>query len=348
MGSGQLSDELSGVGTRSAEMPHVAIVIVCWNNAAIIGETLQSVAAQRYPGDRLHTYVVDNGSSDQSLALVSELLPDATIVDLQWNSGFAVANNVGIRRARAEHPLSYVVLLNSDATLPRDWVSSMVGFAMTRPRGACFQSLTVDGLNPERVDSTHLVVDQSLQARQASYGEPVGAGHRTQRVFGVNAAAALYSVAFFDAQPFDDILDERMWMYLEDVDLSARALVMGWENWTVAGAPARHLGSASTKQRAGGFAIRQTMRNQPILWLTNFPVTMLIKAIPSIVRHDRGAINHLRATNQRGVIPELLKGRLEGIAMIPYAMGRRRQLRPYVRVSPEGLGVFMTTGTLQL
>ncbi len=335
-------------GSASDGLPHVAIVIVCWNNASIIGDTLQSVAAQRYPQDRLHTYVVDNGSTDGSLALVAELLPEATIVDLQWNSGFAIANNVGIRRARAEHPLSYVVLLNSDATLPRDWVSTMVGFAQTRPRGACFQSLTVDGLNPDRVDSTHLVVDRSLQAKQAAYGEPIGHAHRTQRVFGVNAAAALYSVAFFDAQPFDDILDERMWMYLEDVDLSARALVMGWENWTVAGTPARHLGSASTKQRAGGFAIRQTMRNQPILWLTNFPLTVLLRAIPAIVRHDRGAINHLRATNQRNVIPQLLKGRIEGIAMIPYAMRRRRQLRPQVRVSPEGLGVFMSTGTLQL
>ncbi len=328
--------------------PHVAVVVVCWNNGSIITDCLQSVVAQRYPADRLHTYVVDNGSTDGSQAIVVETMPNATLIELGWNSGFAIANNVGIRRARDNQRVSYVVLLNSDATLSRDWVSAMVSFAHSRPRGACFQSLTVDGLHPDRVDSRHLVVDQSLQASQNSYGQPVGAGHRTQRVFGVNAAAAMYSAAFLDAQPFADVLDEKMWMYLEDVDLSARALVMGWENWTVAGPVARHLGSASTKQRTSGFALRQTMRNQPILWLTNFPLRMVLCALPKVLRHDRGALNHLRATGQRDVIPQMLRGRLEGLLLIPYALARRRALRPHVRVPAEGLQVFMSTGTLQL
>ncbi len=328
--------------------PHVAVVVVCWNNGSIIADCLQSVAAQRYPADHLHTYVVDNGSADASQTVVADTMPSATLIELGWNSGFAIANNIGIRRARGDHSLGYVVLLNSDATLSRDWVSAMVGFAGGRPRGACFQSLTVDGLQPDRVDSRHLVVNRSLQASQDSFGQPVGGGHRTQRVFGVNAAAAMYSAAFLDAQPFDDVLDERMGMYLEDVDLSARALVMGWENWTVAGPVARHLGSASTKQRTSGFALRQTMRNQPILWLTNFPIRMVLTALPKILRHDRGALNHLRAAGQRDVIPQMLRGRLEGLLLIPYAIRRRRVLRPHIRVPPEGLDVFMSTGTLNL
>jgi GT2 family glycosyltransferase len=326
--------------------PHVAVIVVCWNNRSIIADCLQSVRSQRYPADRLHTYVVDNGSTDDSLDVVAEALPDAVRIPLGWNSGFAIGNNVGIRRARGDHPVSYVVLLNSDALLSRDWISSVVEFAETRPRGACFQSLTLDGIEPDRVDSRHLLVDLALQARQAGYGEPSAGRHRTQRVFGVNAAAALYSCAFLDAQPFPDFLDEKMWMYLEDVDLSARALVMGWENWTVAGPTARHLGSASTKARSSGFAIRQTMRNQPILWLTNFPLRMVIKAIPAVLRHDRGAVNHLRATGQRDVIPQLLRGRMAGLAMIPYALARRRRLRPHVTLPPEALKVFMSTGTL--
>ncbi len=334
--------------SSDADRPHVAVVVVCWNNGSIISDCLQSVMAQRYPADRLHTYVVDNGSTDGSQLVVADTMPQATLLELGWNSGFAIANNAGIRRARADHPVSYVVLLNSDATLSRDWVSSMVSFAQSRRRGACFQSLTVDGVHPDRVDSRHLVFDRSFQASQNSYGQPVGAGHRTQRVFGVNAAAALYNVAFLDAQPFADVLDERMWMYLEDVDLSARAFMMGWENWTVAGPVARHLGSASTKQRANGFALRQTMRNQPILWLTNFPLRMIVAALPKIIRHDRGALNHLRATGQRDVIPQLLRGRVAGLAMIPYALRRRRALRPHLRVAAEGLEVFMSTGTLQL
>jgi N-acetylglucosaminyl-diphospho-decaprenol L-rhamnosyltransferase len=319
----------------------VGVIVVCWNNADLIGPCLESVVAQDYPATHLHTYVVDNGSTDDSVALIADRFPDVSLVELGWNSGFAIANNVGIKRARVDHQVDYVVLLNSDATLSPNWITAMVRFADGRPRGACFQSLTVDGAQPDRVDSRYLYVNADLQAVQADYAQPVGGGHRTQRVYGVNAAAAMYNTAFFDAQPFDEVLDERMWMYLEDVDISTRALVMGWENWTVDGTTAQHLGSASTNTRTSGFAIRQTMRNQPILWLTNFPLRMILRGLPAVLRHDRGAIRHLLFTDQRSVIPQLLRGRMEGLAMIPYALRRRRRLAPLIRVSPDALEYYL-------
>jgi GT2 family glycosyltransferase len=325
--------------------PHVGVIVVCWNNADLIESCLDSVAAQRYPADALHTYVVDNGSTDDSVAKISMHQLGVNLVELGWNSGFAIANNVGIKRARADNPVEYIILLNSDATLSRDWIAKLVTFASTRPRGACYQSLTVDGVRPDVVDSKHLYVNEQLQAVQVGYGQPVSGIHRTQRVFGVNAAAAMYSTAFFDAQPFDDVLDERMWMYLEDVDLSTRALVMGWENWTVAGPTAQHLGSASTKTRTSGFAIRQTMRNQPILWITNFPWRTILRGLPDAVRHDRGAVRHLRFTDQTKVISQLFLGRLQGLAMIPYALRRRRTLAPLVRLPPEALDHYLAPVT---
>jgi GT2 family glycosyltransferase len=330
------------------DLPNVAVVIVSWNNREIIGQCLASVAAQRFPKEHLYTYVVDNGSDDDSVAFVQQTHPSVTVVEVGWNSGFAIANNIGIRRAIDEHAVDYVILLNSDAALSPDWIAKMVTFATSRPRGACFQSLTVDGARRDFVDSRHLFVDRDLQAAQADYGQPVGGRHRTQRVFGVNAAAALYNTAFFAAQPFQDVLDEKMWMYLEDVDLSTRALMMGWENWTVAGPTAFHLGSASTNTRASGFALRQTMRNQPVLWLTNFPAKTIWRAIPGIIRHDRGAVRHLKFTQQVGVVSQMLKGRMQGLGLIPYALRRRRQLKPFVRLPREALDQFMTTGTLKL
>jgi GT2 family glycosyltransferase len=334
--------------TTTAESQRVAVVVVCWNNRQIIGECLASIRAQTFSSECIHTYVVDNGSDDGSVDFIKDSFPAASVIELGWNSGFAIANNVGIRRAMEEHDIDFVVLLNSDATLSADWVTSMVSFAVTRPRGACFQSLTVDGLQPDFVDSRHLFVNRDLQAAQADYAAPVGSGHRTQRVYGVNAAAAMYSTAFLMQQPFRDFLDEKMWMYLEDVDLSTRALVMGWENWTVDGARAFHLGSASTNTRVGGFALRQTMRNQPILWLTNFPYRTVWNALPGIVRHDWGTIRHLRFTEQVGVISQMLRGRMQGILLIPYALRRRKQLKPHIRLPREALDLFMRTGTLEL
>jgi GT2 family glycosyltransferase len=327
-------------------VPSVAVIVVGWNNHDLLPATLDSVSAQDYPAESLWTYVVDNGSTDESVNMLHRNYPWVQVIETGWNSGFAIANNVGIDRARSEHGVDYVVLVNSDATLDPNWVSTLVSFAETRPRGACFQAVTVDGRQPDRIDSTHLWVGADLQARQSGYGQPTRPTP-TRRVFGVNAAAALYSTRFFDAQPFDQVLDERMWMYLEDVDLSFRALVMGWENWTVTGTMAQHLGSASTSTRTSGFALRQTCRNQPILWITHLPLWTVVRSIPAILRHDRGAIRHLRVTGATDAIPALIKGRLSGLTQIPYALRRRATLRATTRLlDDDAIRPFMATGTL--
>jgi GT2 family glycosyltransferase len=326
--------------------PHVAVVVVCWNNRALMESCLRSVDQQDYPTDHLHTYVIDNASTDGSASFVRQQFPAVTVIESDRNEGFAIANNIGIAHARRDHPIRFVVLLNSDATLASNWVSTMVNFALTRPKGAGFQSSTLDGVDTALFDSTHIWVGNDLQARQGHQQQPVRPV-ATQRVFGVNAAAAMYNVAFVDEQPFAELLDERMWMYLEDVDVSMRALVMGWENWHVAGTTAQHLGSASTKTRTSGFAIRQTCRNQPVLWITHLPWSVMVRRLFAILRHDRGAIRHLRSTGQQEVIGQLIRGRLSGIGLIPYALRRRKALAPHRGLSHDAISVFMSTGTLE-
>jgi GT2 family glycosyltransferase len=331
--------------TSGGDTPHVAVVIVSWNNEDIIAGCLESVSGQTYPQSHLHTYVVDNDSSDFTVAIVADGFPQVTVVQTGWNSGFAFGNNRGIERAQTDREHAYVVLLNSDATLAADWVETLVRHASTRPRGACFQSLTLDYWNTEQQDSHHVFMNSGLQAVQAGYGQPITAS-TTERVFGVNAAAAMYSTAFFREQPFDEVLDERMFMYLEDVELSLRALVMGWENWFVAGTTAFHMGSASTKTRPNGFALGQTWRNQMVLFVAHLPWMKVIGALPALIRHDRGALNHLRFTGQNAAIPAAIRGRLAGLLLVPYALKKRRKMATVNTVPFASVEVFMRTGTL--
>jgi GT2 family glycosyltransferase len=327
--------------------PHVAVIIVSWNNESIIAGCLESIREQTFPQSHLHTYIVDNDSSDSTVSVVEEQFPEVTVLQTGWNSGFAFANNRGIERAQSDRQHAYVVLLNSDATLEANWVETLVAHAVTRPRGACFQSLTLDYWNTEQQDSHHIFVNSGLQAVQAGYGQPI-TRTPTERVFGVNAAAAMYSTAFFREQPFDEVLDERMFMYLEDVELSLRALVMGWENWFVSGTTAFHMGSASTKTRPNGFALGQTWRNQMVLLVTHVPWMNLARALPALFRHDRGALNHLRFTGQQAAIPAAIRGRLAGLLLLPYALGKRRKMADVDRVPFSSVEVFMRTGTLTL
>jgi GT2 family glycosyltransferase len=324
---------------------HVAVIIVGWNNESLLVECVESVRAQTFPKDRLATYVVDNGSTDGSVGLLSSM-GDVELLDVGWNSGFATANNIAIRTAIDDPLVDYVVLLNSDARLASNWIETIVNFASTRPRGAAFQTITLDHRSPHIVDSHHLYLDQRLQARQAHQGDTYTDQFVSQRVFGCNAAAAMYTRAFIEAQPFPEFLDERMFMYLEDVDVAARALVMGWENWFVAGSYATHVGSATTKTRSNGFALEQTWRNQPVLLITNFGWPTLRTRLFGLAQSERLAIRHLRHTQASGELLALWRGRVKGLGLVPYALSRRRILRSHRRFDDTEVELFMTTGTL--
>jgi GT2 family glycosyltransferase len=323
-----------------------AIVVVCWNNEPLLAECLDSIRAQTVPGTRVRPIVVDNDSADDSVAFVRENYPEVEIIEVGWNSGFSHANNLGIRKAFEDPDVAGVVLLNSDARLAPEWLQTVTDFAALRPLGASFQSLTLDHSNQSVIDSHHLYVTRALNATQWLTGTLVDRTYTSQRVFGVNAAAALYTRAFLEAQPFDDYLDETMGMYLEDVDLASRALVMGWENWFVGGTHATHIGSASTKQRSGGFALRQTWRNQPVMLLTNFPAGVLLKGLIGFLLHERGAIRHLRATGQPELVGEIMRGRYDSLRLIPYALRRRKRLAPHRVVDPDLLWELMKTGSV--
>jgi GT2 family glycosyltransferase len=323
-----------------------AVIVVCWNNEALLADCLDSVRAQTIGSERIVTIVVDNNSSDDSVAFVRKNYPEVAIIEVGNNSGFSHANNLGIREAFQNPKVAGIVMLNSDARLEPNWLETITRFAASRPKAASLQSLTVDHSNQSVIDSHHLYVTRSLHATQFLTGTPIDRTYTTQRVFGVNAAAALYTRAFLEAQPFDDYLDETMGMYLEDVDLAARALVMGWESWFVAGTRASHIGSASAKKRSGGFALRQTWRNQPVMLLTNFPMVVLARGLSGFFLHELGAVRHLRATGQPELVGEIMRGRRDGLRLIRYALSRRKVLKPFRKLDSDLLWELMNDGTI--
>jgi len=100
--------------------PKVTIVIPVWNGAAWLATCLDALAAQSFRD--FTVIVVDNGSTDDSRALVARHAPQATLIALERNRGFAAAVNAGIRASRTE----YVALLNMDTRPRPDWLANLV------------------------------------------------------------------------------------------------------------------------------------------------------------------------------------------------------------------------------
>lgn len=323
--------------------PLVVFIVVSWNNQDILGDCFQSIVNQTYNNHK--TVLIDNGSKDDSISFTKENYPWVDVYDAKANLGFAKGNNVAMQYAAEKYPeVSYFVFLNSDARLRSDWLDVLVHFAQKKPRGAVFQSTTLDYYNHDVVDSTHIYISDNGSGTQANWRSPYLGEHGPRKVFGANAAAALISKKFIDAQPFSTVFDETLFMYLEDVDLSARATVMGWDNYLVPGTAAYHMGSASSG-KTPGFSLYMTYRNNVAILLKNIPFKMLIRIFPRAVQSDYHTIRHLKRIGQASGIRKLLKGRLVGFFRIPLYIPGIWKLRAHRKAaSIEYLEQLMRTG----
>ena len=103
--------------------PRVFIVILNWNNAADTLECLASVLQLQYANDDI--VVVDNGSTDGTVATIRGGYADVTILENDENLGYAEGNNVGLRYALEDH-CDYALILNNDTLQAPDMLAHLV------------------------------------------------------------------------------------------------------------------------------------------------------------------------------------------------------------------------------
>lgn len=322
--------------------PKVAFIIVCWNNEDLLEECLKSIEEQTYTNHL--TIIVDNGSKDNSVSTARSLMPSAIIVEAGKNLGFAKGNNVGIKKAFEDNDVKFVALLNTDARLDKEWLTKIIEFAKHKPRGACYQGTTLDYYDHGIIDSTHIFISHNGQATQGSWRDVYQGEFGPKKVFGVNAAACVISRAFIEAQPFgQEVFDETMFMYLEDVDLATRAVVMKWDNYLVAGARAFHMGSASSGKNPG-FSLYMTFKNNTGLIIKNLPWLTIIKLFIAIPRSDLETFRHLRRQGKNEASWRIVKGRVAGLYPTPIYLFKRYKLRHLRKVDNKYLWQLMKKG----
>ena len=139
-GSGRPRPSLTGVVasslTRVRPAPRATVVVVNWNGERWLGSCLTALAAQRAPF-AFDVWVVDNASTDGSLALLERDHPAVRVLRNERNLGFAGGNDVALR----EVTTPYAVLLNNDATPEPDWLERLL-MPFDGPRGARLAAVT--------------------------------------------------------------------------------------------------------------------------------------------------------------------------------------------------------------
>jgi GT2 family glycosyltransferase len=236
----------------------VSVLIVNWNARADLADCLRSVRAQRE--QPFEVVVVDNGSSDGSAEMVRKHFPEVKLLEPGENLGFAEGNNVGLQVCRG----SWVALLNNDAVADPRWLSELCAAAQAGgPRLGSLQSRVLFRQKPTHTNSTGILVYTNGRARDRDFDAPARADDRYGEIFGPTAAAALYRRAMLDEVRLPSgWFDRGFFMYLEDVDLSWRCRLAGWESFYVPSSIVHHAFHGSSARRGNDFVEMQCRKNR--------------------------------------------------------------------------------------
>lgn len=207
-----------------AAPPSLAIVIVSYNVRGDLEACLRSVAGRTAPYPT-EIVVVDNASTDGTAAAVRAAWPNVRVIEAGQNLGFARANNVGIRATDSD----YVLLLNPDTLVSEGAIAALVRALSERPEAAAAGPRLVDSGGVAEL-SFGWTIGPLGELRQKAIGAlharavPV-ARHLVERWTRrpgsrewVSGACMLLKRADVEAV---GLLDERFFMYTEDVDLCA-------------------------------------------------------------------------------------------------------------------------------
>jgi GT2 family glycosyltransferase len=232
----------------------LSIIIVSYNVAYFLEQTLRSVH-QALAGLEVEIIVIDNASSDNSVAMIQQVFPQVKLIANAENVGFSKANNQGIAIAKGK----YILLLNPDTVIGENTLRCCFDFAEQHPELGGLGVKMIDGSGhflPEskRGLPTPWVSFYKLFGLSALFptSQKMGKYYMSYLPENKTHEVEILSGAFMwlRAETLQQIgyLDETFFMYGEDIDLSYRILKYGYKNYYLADTTIIHYKGESTKR----------------------------------------------------------------------------------------------------
>lgn len=228
-----------------------SVIIVSWNTRHLLADCLYSVV-ENPPPKTYEIWVVDNGSTDGTQAMLAADFPQVRLIQNRENVGFARANNQAIEQSAGE----YILLLNPDTVVHPGALAALVKFLHHTPSAGAVGPLILnpDGTLQMSAYPAPTLFREGWRLLHLDALKPVGeyrqsAWGRTEprpvdNLLGaciLLRRAALAQVGIFDEQYF---------IYSEEIDLCFRLRRAGWQLFWLPTASIVHLGGQSTHQVA--------------------------------------------------------------------------------------------------
>ncbi|MBM3277976.1 MAG: glycosyltransferase family 2 protein [Candidatus Handelsmanbacteria bacterium] len=310
-----------------------AAALANWNGMKYLGRCLAGLYAQTCPLSEV--VVVDNGSTDGSVAWLRAHFPQVRLIENPVNLGFAVGYNQAIAACRAP----FVLVLNTDVFLEPDFVAlALQGFdrgtRVAAVTGRVFQQGTDELINGG------FCLRRQLRIRPSpNLEEP-------EEVFGATGAVALFRrEALEDLKVEGEYFDESYFGYGEDIDLAWRAQLWGWQVRFEPGPLAHHVGSGSLDGRLRfaekpAFFQRHVLKNRYLTLIKNVSPRVLLSLLPAFLLAELLLWPYLFLRWPRRA-PYLALALADAWRLLPLARRRRRLIQARRQVPSARIRAFL-------
>ncbi|MPZ17062.1 MAG: glycosyltransferase [Luteitalea sp.] len=258
--------------SESPLRPRVSVIVVNWNGHEYLRDCYGSLRESDYPEDRLELICVDNGSTDESRALLGQEFPDVRLVPLPENRGFTGANAAGVDAATGD----VLLFLNNDMRVDSETVRRLIDALDDQYACIAARVLSWDGKRIDFVGGTSTFEAFGVQER---YGKPnateyLGGG---ETFFANGGAFAITRRAYLAAGGFDP----SFFAYYDDVDLGWRVRAAGYEVRTALDAIVYHRHGGTSRRYPDGQ--KQYLMQRNALWtvLKNYEARVLRRVLPA-------------------------------------------------------------------
>jgi GT2 family glycosyltransferase len=260
--------------------PRVGCIVLNWNGWQDTIACLAAIEALDY-GHRF-VIVVDNGSTDQSVARIQEAYPGIQLLRAERNLGFGGGVNVGIRAA-LQAGAEFIWLLNNDTRPAPAALGTLVRKALAQPRLGAIGSVLMYMNDETKVQAwgggrVNCWLGRATHAKTA----------REDGWFHFLTAASL--LLRREALEKTGLFDERFFLYWEDTDLSFRLRAAGWGLGVAADSVVLHKVSASSggdqrkvDRHSTASGIRFLRKHAKIVWIS-VPLYLLSRVAQRILR----------------------------------------------------------------
>src|SRR3989338_1977255 len=229
----------------------LSIIIVNFETPDYTLECIRSIFKNQ-PSSSFEVILIDNGSEDRSLDLIRSEFPEVVCIETGKNLGFSRANNLGIHNARGR----FVLLLNSDTKILDNSLDRLLAFLESNPRIGAVGRRQWDGEGKLQLSCGHFPtffteILRKLFHYRLSINDLKVRDYLEEKYSGLSKVDWISGSCLMvrrEALAKAGLLDERYFMYFEDVDWCRCIREAGWEICYLADCTILHYGGVSARK----------------------------------------------------------------------------------------------------